>query len=94
MLAYILHVNRLYSARWIVKMDDDVYLNPSRLLLAMRQWNSMHADYVGCMKHGVVISQSSSKWFEPNHLLLGRECAPTLPFPWSARWYDIFPALD
>lgn len=38
-------------------MDDDVYLNTARLLDAARQWDKMGAQYVGCMKHGVVWRQ-------------------------------------
>ncbi len=29
------------------------------------------AGYVGCMKHGVVRTDPASRWFEPQHLLLG-----------------------
>lgn len=62
-----------YWAEWVIKMDDDVYLNPHRMRLAMKQWGGMHADYVGCMKHGMVHGDPESKWFEPAQILIGRE---------------------
>lgn len=39
---------------WVIRMDDDVYLNIPRLLDTARQWDKMGAQYVGCMKHGLV----------------------------------------
>lgn len=55
----------------VLKLDDDVYLNPMRLLAASRQWDSMHAQYVGCMKHGLPFKQPHHRWYEPAHLLVG-----------------------
>ncbi len=52
-------VDAQYNADWVLKMDDDVYLNPTRLLAAVAQWERMDAQYVGCMKHGVVFDQPS-----------------------------------
>lgn len=61
-LAFFLTVYKHYDAKYIIKVDDDVYLNPSRLLRAAPQWSSMQADYVGCMKSNDVISNPSNKW--------------------------------
>jgi hypothetical protein len=33
----------------VVKADDDVFLNLSRLIAASGQWDKMGAQYVGCM---------------------------------------------
>lgn len=52
-------------------MDDDVFLNPSRLLAATKQWDKMGAQYVGCMKHGYPWKLPGSRWFEPSQLLVG-----------------------
>lgn len=56
-------------------MDDDVYLNPLRLLAASRQWDRMNngagVQYVGCMKHGYPWRQPGTRWYEPQHLLVG-----------------------
>jgi Galactosyltransferase len=71
--AFFEAVAAAYYADWVVKMDDDVYLNPQRLRLVMKQWNAMRAEYIGCMKHGVVHHDPSSKWFEPAGLLIGPE---------------------
>ena len=72
-VAFLEVVAATYRAEWIVKMDDDVYLNPGRLRLAVQQWQQMQADYIGCMKHGIVHGDPKSKWFEPASLLTGRE---------------------
>ncbi|WIA20768.1 hypothetical protein OEZ85_005132 [Tetradesmus obliquus] len=50
-------VTQQWDPDWVIKMDDDVYLNTARLLDAARQWDVMGAQYVGCMKHGVVWRQ-------------------------------------
>jgi hypothetical protein len=50
-------VTQQWDPDWVIKMDDDVYLNTARLLHAARQWDVMGAQYVGCMKHGVVWRQ-------------------------------------
>ena len=71
--AFFEMVSASYYADWIVKMDDDVYMNPYRLRLAFQQWTKMKADYIGCMKHGVVHNDPTSKWFEPAGVLIGRE---------------------
>jgi hypothetical protein len=55
----------------VLKLDDDVYLNPSRLLAASAQWDRMGAQYVGCMKHGYPLKSPGTKWYEPAHLLVG-----------------------
>jgi hypothetical protein len=41
--SYFRAVGLSYEAEWVVKMDDDVYLMPGRLLEAMRQWGAMGA---------------------------------------------------
>ncbi|GMH38226.1 hypothetical protein BSKO_06110 [Bryopsis sp. KO-2023] len=63
----------LYDAEWYVKVDDDVYLMVERILLAAKQWAKMGAGYIGCMKHGYVWKEENTRWFEPQHLLLGNE---------------------
>jgi hypothetical protein len=72
-LAFLLAVHRSWRARWVAKVDDDVYLAPSRLLRALPQWDSLGADYVGCMKTAGVISNSKDRWYEPRGALLGHE---------------------
>ena len=60
-----------YSPKYIVKVDDDVYLQLNRLPMAVKQWESMRVDYTGCMKRGPVQRSPAYKWFEPQHALLG-----------------------
>jgi hypothetical protein len=62
-----------YETEWIVKVEDSVYLMPQRLVLAMHQWRGMGAEYVGCMKRGVIIPDrfASKPRFDPDHILIG-----------------------
>lgn len=71
-MAFFLAVAQNYNARWIVKLDDDVYLIPPRLAAATSQWDAMGAEYIGCMKHGDVHTDVDHKWFEPTWKLLPR----------------------
>lgn len=64
-------VTQQWDPDWVIKMDDDVYLNTARLLDAARQWDVMGAQYVGCMKHGVV-------WRQPGVLPVEAVSAPTV----------------
>ena len=54
-------MHRHYEADWILKLEDDVYLSPSRLLAATSQWSAAGAQYVGCMNHGLPIKQLQAK---------------------------------
>lgn len=69
-MAFFLAVAQNYNAKWIVKLDDDVYLIPPRLAAVASQWDEIGAQYVGCMKHGDVHTESDHKWFEPTWKLL------------------------
>lgn len=60
-LAFLLAVHKHYDAKYIVKVVDDVYVNPSRLLQATPQWLTTHADYIGCMKADEVVEGPSLK---------------------------------
>eukprot|EP00892_Ulva_mutabilis_P001051 jgi/Ulvmu1/10947/UM007_0126.1 len=71
LLAFYRAVTTQYDARWVIKADDDVYLSPLRLTAAAAQWDRMGAEYVGCMKQGVVLAQPDHRWFEPAAQLLG-----------------------
>lgn len=75
-------VHEQYDAEWVLKVDDDVYLNPGRLMLALEQWQVMGVDYVGCMKHGDVRQ-------DPSHrcCILGLQ-ASTLLLAFSSRQTD------
>jgi hypothetical protein len=56
-LEFVQFVHRHFDAEWILKIDDDVYLSPTRLLAATSQWNDISAEYVGCMNHGLPVGQ-------------------------------------
>jgi hypothetical protein len=44
---YFRAVAQAYDADWVVKVDDDVYLAPQRLLAAAGQWDQMGAGGAG-----------------------------------------------
>jgi Galactosyltransferase len=69
--AFFLAVHAKYQADWVLKMDDDVYLTPPRLPLAMAQWDHMKVEYIGCMKHGEVHMDPENKWYEPAWPIIG-----------------------
>eukprot|EP00873_Tetraselmis_striata_P008348 jgi/Tetstr1/428612/TSEL_018601.t1 len=68
---YFLMVHRYFDADYVVKIDDDVYLRPDRLMLAINQYSERKHDYIGCFKRGPIITRSNRKWFEPDHARLG-----------------------
>lgn len=64
-------VSKLYNARYILKVDDDVYLRLDRVPSVVAQWEGLGADYIGCMKTGAIQTNPRYRWYEPLHLLLG-----------------------
>jgi Galactosyltransferase len=72
-LAFLMEVDRQWQARWVVKVDDDVYLAVHQMPAALAQWQAAKAHYVGCMKNGAVFGNNDSKWFEPLWTLIGPE---------------------
>ena len=75
-MQFFLAATARYNTNFILKIDDDVYLNPQRLRLAALQWAAMPAEYIGCFHKGPVLGQKDdrdSKWFEPSGDLLGKE---------------------
>jgi hypothetical protein len=73
LLAFYTKVVALYQAEWIVKVDDSVYMTPQRLMLAIPQWRAMGAEYVGCMKRGIIIPDrfGPKRRFDRDHVLMG-----------------------
>ena len=69
--AFFKAVMSLYDPNYIIKVDDDVYFKLSRLPSVVKHWDSIDADYVGCMKTGDIQMDPKYKWFEPQHTLLG-----------------------
>ncbi|KAK9803488.1 hypothetical protein WJX73_007726 [Symbiochloris irregularis] len=70
-LEFLRTASRQYDARYIVKVDDDVFLRVDRLPHAFRQWDEIHADYIGCMKTGQIMKDARYRWHEPQHEVLG-----------------------
>ena len=72
LLAFWELVTGRYRADFVVKMEDDVYVNPGRLLLAAQQWTQRQAGYVGCMHSAHhVLRDPSVVDFEPQGQVLG-----------------------
>lgn len=61
-LSFLLTVRERYDVKWVLKIDDDVFLSPERLLNVVQQWTAVGADYVGCMKNGGVHGNDNDKW--------------------------------
>ena len=75
LLSFYSTVAKLYRTEWVVKVDDAVYVNPQRLSLAFPQWLAMGAEYIGCMKKGVIIPDryNPRRGFEKDYMLMGIE---------------------
>ena len=70
---YFRWVIQHYNPKYIIKVDDDVYLKLNRIPAAVTQWYDQNVDYTGCMKTGPIQKDPKYKWFEPQHVLLGDE---------------------
>lgn len=55
--AFLLAVDAAWEARWVLKLDDDVYLSPRRLPPVLAQWDRIGAGHTGCFRHGAVASR-------------------------------------
>lgn len=64
-------VMRKYNPKYIIKVDDDVYVKLNRLPSLISQWSANDVDYTGCMKTGPIQSDKRYKWYEEQHALLG-----------------------
>lgn len=60
------------NLEWVVKMDDDAFLLPERLLMAVDQYAAIGADYAGCMWTGRTWPRDH-RWYDPNSHLIGPE---------------------
>lgn len=44
-------MNLSQKFEYVVEVDDDMFVSPSHLSMAVQQWAEMKLDYVGCMIH-------------------------------------------
>ncbi|XP_078165081.1 putative beta-1,3-galactosyltransferase 8 isoform X2 [Carex rostrata] len=63
----------LYDADFYVKVDDDVHVNLGVLAETLERYRSHPRTYIGCMKSGPVLSEKSSKYFEPESWKFGED---------------------
>ena len=72
-------VGHLYDTDWVVKMDDDVYLMPQRLNMAMKQWDKMEAGPLKKLGTTYIIKLLSYSWILfltiDHSLLILNKCA-------------------
>lgn len=59
------------SLRYIIKVDDDVYFRPAAVPVSMARWTAAKADYIGCLKSGLIETRPGYKWTEPKAQLFG-----------------------
>jgi hypothetical protein len=62
-LSFLLTVHQKFDVKWVMKIDDDVFLAPERLPHIIPQWDAVGADYIGCMKNGGVHGNADDKWY-------------------------------
>lgn len=64
----------MFDPDWLVKMDDDVYPMPERLLQAAAEWQRGNKGYIGCPRIGGKVGREpDTKWYEPLQALYGDE---------------------
>ncbi|KAL3637864.1 Beta-1,3-galactosyltransferase 7 [Castilleja foliolosa] len=60
-----------WDADFYVKVDDDVHVNLGTLAATLARHRSKPRVYIGCMKSGPVLFQTSVKYHEPEHWKFG-----------------------
>ncbi|KAL3640472.1 Beta-1,3-galactosyltransferase 7 [Castilleja foliolosa] len=60
-----------WDADFYVKVDDDVHVNLGTLAATLARQRSKPRVYIGCMKSGPVLYQTSVKYHEPEHWKFG-----------------------
>lgn len=74
MLRFFKTVPRLFSARYFLKVDDDIYVRPDRVSYAVTQWTAANADYIGCKRQGgAMLKDPAGKFYEPHRHLVHNE---------------------
>ncbi|KAJ3674151.1 hypothetical protein LUZ60_006143 [Juncus effusus] len=63
----------MWDADFYVKVDDDTHLNLGMFEELLNKYKSKPRTYIGCMKSGPVLSQKTSKYYEPESWKFGEE---------------------
>ncbi|KAH9302046.1 hypothetical protein KI387_013629, partial [Taxus chinensis] len=66
-------VAEYWDADFYVKVDDNIYLNLDVFVKILTSLQAKRRIYMGCMKSGVVISDESQQWYEPDWWKFGDE---------------------
>ncbi|KAK9823820.1 hypothetical protein WJX72_005724 [[Myrmecia] bisecta] len=67
---YVVAIFSEFDARYIIKLDDDLYFRFDRLPQAIQQWQAAGGDYVGVMRVGSeAFEDPKHRYHEPNRVL-------------------------
>lgn len=69
--AFVVTAFRLYNPKFVVKVDDDVYLRLDRLRLALTQYEERRFGFIGCMRRGDIESDPRDLNYEPDNAVVG-----------------------
>ncbi|XP_062074495.1 hydroxyproline O-galactosyltransferase HPGT1-like isoform X2 [Humulus lupulus] len=64
--SFLIHAVENWDAKFIVKVNDDVFVNIDALGAILNSHLDKHDIYIGCMKSGHVLSEPTNKWYEPD----------------------------
>ncbi|KAG0621897.1 hypothetical protein M758_3G056900 [Ceratodon purpureus] len=62
-----------WDSDFYVKVDDDIFVNIDMLGTTLAKYRDTPRVYLGCLKSGEVVSDSSSQWYEPEWWKFGNE---------------------
>lgn len=62
-----------WDSEFYVKVDDDIFVNIDKLGTSLAKHRDKPRVYLGCLKSGEVVSDSSSQWYEPEWWKFGNE---------------------
>eukprot|EP00873_Tetraselmis_striata_P013995 jgi/Tetstr1/434259/TSEL_023366.t1 len=69
--SFVVTVYRLYNPKFIVKVDDDLYVRLDRLRLALEYYEERQFGFIGCMRTGMIVSDPKEMNYEPDHAVIG-----------------------
>lgn len=77
--AFVVTAFRLYNPKFVVKLDDDVYVRLDRLRLALAQYEERKFEFIGCMRREPIVSVPGKRYYEPDHAIFSSTEYHTYP---------------
>jgi len=77
--AFVVTAFRLYNPKFVVKLDDDVYVRLDRLRLALAQYEERKFEFIGCMRREPIVSVPGKRYYEPDHVRAHTVQCPLCP---------------